>query len=126
VIPALLFEADAERLMFVPDTAGVLQATAVSTLIVLGCGMVPLLENRHDRPGAVLQRDPRRPAKSLHALRRILVVFQMAACCALAIATASLNDALDATFRLSAGDRRDRLILATVESSHDFTRPDLG
>ena len=126
VIPALLFEEDAADLMFVPDTAGVLLAAAVSAVVVLGCGMVPLLENRHDTPGAVLRRGPRRPSASMQRLRHVLVVFQMSACCALVISAASLSRALDATLRTSASERLGRPLLATVESKEEFYRPDLG
>ena len=126
VIPALLFEEDAADLMFVPDTAGVLLAAAVSAIVVLGCGMAPLLENRHDTPGAVLRRGPRRPSASMQTLRRVLVVFQMSACCALVISSASLSRALEATLRTTASERLGRPLLVTVESKEEFRRPDLG
>jgi putative ABC transport system permease protein len=126
VIPAFLFESDAAEMTFVPDTAGVIAASAVSAIITLGCGFVPLLENRHDTPGAVLQREPRRPSKPLRRLRGVLVLFQMSASCALVISTASLGDTLDAMVHTSAGERLGRPILATVESRHRFGRPDLG
>jgi hypothetical protein len=126
IIPALLFEPDAESMTFVPDVGGVLAAAGVSALITLACGMVPLLENRHDTPGAVLRREPRRPSKPLRRLRGALVVFQMSICCALAISAASLSDALDSTLRTRAGERLGRPLLATVESRAGFGRPDLG
>lgn len=126
VIPALLFESDAGDLTFVPDAAGVIAAAAVSAVITLGCGMVPLLENRHDTPGAALRREPRRPSRPLRRLRSVLVVFQMSACCALVISAASLADALDATLRTSAGERLGQALLATVESARGFSRSDLG
>jgi putative ABC transport system permease protein len=126
VIPALLFESDAADMEFVPDTMAVVAAVAVSVIVTLGCGMVPLLENRHDTPGDVLRREPRRPSRSLRRLRGVLVVFQLSACCALVISAASLADMLNAALRTQAGERLGRPILATVESKRRFARADLG
>ncbi len=126
IIPALLFEADAERMTFVADRAGVMTAAGVSALIVLCCGMVPLLENRHDTPGAVLRREPRRPSKALGWLRSTLVVFQLAVCCILVISAATVSSALDASLRTGAGERLGKPILATLEWERGFDRPDLA
>ena len=53
IIPALLFEADAERMTFVADRAGVMTAAGVSALIVLCCaGPAARKPARHAGGGA--------------------------------------------------------------------------
>ena len=126
IIPALLFEADAEQMTFVAGRAGLITSAAISALIVVACGALPILENRRDTPAAVLSREPRRPSRMLNTLRNVLVVGQMAVCCVLVISAATVSDALEASVRTSAGERLGTPIVATVKSQHNFRRQELG
>ena len=126
IVPALLFDADAEQMTFVAGRSGLIVSAVISALIVVACGVLPIFENRRDTPAAVLSREPRRPSRTLNALRNVLVVGQMAICCVLVISAATVSDALEASLRTSAGDRLGTPIVATVMWSQRFNRPDLG
>jgi ABC-type antimicrobial peptide transport system permease subunit len=126
IVPALLFAADAESLTFTPNVGALVASAALSSVLIVAFGMVPLLENRHDTPGAVLRREPRQPSKPLARLRAALVVIQISTCCALVISAVALTGALDRAVRTTAAERLGRPILATVESRWRFERPDLG
>ncbi len=44
IIPALLFEQDAEHLVSAPDVIGIVQVSAICLAITVACGLVPLFE----------------------------------------------------------------------------------
>ena len=48
VVPALFFEQDAGRLVFAPDLVSIAAAAAACAGITIACGLMPLLETRHD------------------------------------------------------------------------------
>jgi hypothetical protein len=52
VVPAFLFEQDAERLVFATALPGILSASAACAGIMVVCGLLPVLVIPHDRPGA--------------------------------------------------------------------------
>ncbi|HSC28693.1 MAG TPA: ABC transporter permease, partial [Vicinamibacterales bacterium] len=126
VIPALFFEQDAERLVFSPDVAGIFAASAACAGITIACGLTPLVETRHDDPAAVLQREGTGVSRAQRRVRSGLAVSQMACCSVLVISTALLLAAFRAALRTGAGDRLGRPILATLQASRGFDRPDLG
>jgi ABC-type lipoprotein release transport system permease subunit len=125
-IPLLLFEQDASQLTFVPDTTLVGLAVAACALIVLCCGMVPLVENRHDRPADVLRRQAPHYRSGISRLQAALVVLQMAGCCALVVAAAFLTDSFQSTLRTQSGRGIGERVLASVEASAGFGQEDAG
>ncbi len=114
-IPSLLFDQDAERLVFAPGLFTIFAASAVYAAITVVCGLVPIFVTRSDRPGTVLRREGGGPSSAMRHLRVTLVVAQMTSCCILVISTAFLLDGLRAALQTNAGHRLGNPILATVQ-----------
>jgi len=57
VIPALLYEQDAQRLVFAPDLAGIVSASAACVGIAILCGLLPVVAIPFDCPATVLRRE---------------------------------------------------------------------
>ncbi len=115
VVPALLFEQDAEHLVFSPGLFSIVAAASACAGITIVCGLMPVFVSADGRPGAVLRRESAGPSKTMARLRTGLVVAQMASCCMLVISTAFLLDGLRAALRTNAGTRLGNPILATVQ-----------
>jgi putative ABC transport system permease protein len=126
LIPALLFTQDAEHLTFVPDLGSATLAVIVCASIAIACGLVPLVENRHDRPADVLRRQALGRHTGISRLQGALVVLQMAGCCALVVAAAFLADSFRSTLRTQTGRGVGDRALANVVSVAGLSRPDLG
>ncbi len=90
VIPALLFEEDAERLVFTPHLLSIVTASILSVGITVACGMMPVFATVTDRPWTILQRESGLPSKTMERLRAGLVVGQITTCCVLVVCTAFL------------------------------------
>lgn len=116
ILPALLFEQDAERLVFAPNLVHLIATSAACVAITIVCGLLPLFAISHDRPAIVLRRESAGPSTAMRHLRTGLVVAQMASSCVLVISTAFLFDGLRAALQTSAGHRLGHAILATVQS----------
>jgi predicted permease len=119
IVPALFFDQDAEQLAFAPDVFAIVVASAACCAIMIICGLIPLLEIRHDRPAAVLQRESASPSSAGRHLRSGLVVAQMTACCVLVICTGLLLHGLRTALETTVGRRMGEPILATVHARHD-------
>ena len=117
VLPALLFEEDAERLVFAPDVASIVAVSAAGIGITILCGLLPVLAMSHDRPAMVLRRESTGPSIVLRRIRVALVVAQMTSCCVLVVSTAFLLGSLQAALRTNAGQRLGRSILASAQAS---------
>ena len=117
VIPALLFEQDAEELTFTPDVAAVAVVSAVCVAVTIVCGLAPFFEVRHDDPAAVLRRESGGPSNAARRLRSGLVIAQMSCCGILVIATGVLLNGFHSALRTGAGDQLGEPIVATVEAS---------
>jgi predicted permease len=115
VIPALLFEADAEQLVFKLDPIVIVQVSAVCFALTVLCGLVPIFELRDDDPVAVLRRESAGPSRAMRRVRAGLVVAQMACCCVLVISTGMLLEGFRAALRTTAGQRVGEPLLATVQ-----------
>ena len=126
LVAASLFDADAERLVFAPDRAGIAAVSIACAAITTVCGLLPILQVRDDRPAAVLRREGAGPSKRLRRLRSGLVAVQMTCCCVLVIFTAHLLAGFHTALETRAGRRLHDGILATVQASSYFERPDLG
>ena len=126
VVPALLFQEDAERLTFSPDLAAITTAALLCMTLTIACGLLPLFEVRHDDPAAILRRESSGPTKGMLRLRRGLVVIQMACCCLLVISTFVLFESFRTALRTRAATRLGEPIIATLRAPLRFVRPDLG
>ena len=116
IIPALLFEQDAEHLVSAPDPWAIVEVSAGCLAITAACGLVPLFELRDDDPVAVLRREGAGPSKGMRRVRSGLVVAQMACCCVLVITTGMLLEGFRAALRTTAGQRVGEPVLATVQA----------
>ena len=126
LIPAFFFEQDAEALVFAPDVAGIVLAAAGCVLVMVACGLLPLLEVRHDDPAAVLKRESAGPSRLVQRLRAGLVIAQMACCCVLLVAAGLLLSGFQSALRTGSGQRLGPTVLVALESQGRFDRPDLG
>ena len=115
VVPSLLFDQDAERLVFAPGLFTIFAASAACVAITVVCGLVPIFVTRSDQPGTVLRREGAGPSSAMRHLRVALVVAQMTSCCILVISTAFLLDGLRAALQTNAGHRLGNSILATIQ-----------
>jgi putative ABC transport system permease protein len=126
VIPALLFQQDAEELVLAPNLSGIVVASAACVGIMSVCGLIPFLETRHDEPARVLQRESAGPSLAMRRLRAGLVVAQMTCCCLLVISATVLLTGFRTALQTKVGQRLNQSILATLEARDRFSRPDLG
>jgi ABC-type antimicrobial peptide transport system permease subunit len=126
VVPALLFEQDAEQLAFILDPSVTVTASIACAFIMILCGLAPLLEIRRDDAARVLRRESAGPSPLMHRLRTVLVVMQMTCCCLLVISAGILVTGFRGALRTQSGRNLQHAILATVESQARFTDPDLG
>jgi ABC-type lipoprotein release transport system permease subunit len=117
VLPSLLFEEDARRLVFAPDVFSVVAASAACIGITIACGLLPVFVISHDRPATVLRRESAGPSKGIQRLRVGLVVAQMTSCCVLVISTAFLFAGLRAALQTGLGHRLRHPILSSVLAS---------
>lgn len=123
LVPAFLYDIHAAELIFSPD-ARTIAGALVAFGVLVACGMVPLVETRHDKPAAVLQREAGGPSVAMLRVRSALVLGQMAGCCMLLISTGLLFEAFRSALHTNAGGRLGEPILAFLETAAD--RPDLG
>jgi putative ABC transport system permease protein len=119
IIPALLFEQDAEFLVLAPGRSELIAASAAGAGIILACGLLPLLGIRHGRPAAVLAREGAGPSRTSMTVRGGLVIAQMASCCLLVICTGFLYQGFREALRTSVAHRLGQPILATVQVHAD-------
>jgi putative ABC transport system permease protein len=116
VLPSLLFEEDAERLVFAPHLLPIMASSFVCIAIIIACGFVPILATTTDRPWNVLQRESGLPSTAVARFRALLVVGQITICCALTIFTTVLFERFHALIRTTAGHGVGNLVLATVRT----------
>jgi ABC-type antimicrobial peptide transport system permease subunit len=122
VVPLLFFDQDAERLVFTPDTYGIVVTALVCATVTSACGLFTLIEARDDRPAAVLQREVAGPSKMMRRFRTALIVVQMAACATLVVSSGLLLEGFRAALETHAGRRLGDAILATVEAQPAATK----
>ena len=120
IVPAFLYDQDAEHLIFAPDLFAIAEASLVCVGITILGGLLPALIIPHERPMIVLQRDTAGASPLIRRLRLGLVAAQMASCCVLVISTAFLIDGLRTALVTSAGQRLGHTVLATVQAHPDF------
>src|SRR3954471_23539519 len=77
VVPSLLFERDAEQVVFVPNVRATIAASIACAAVMIVCGFAPLTETRRDQPASVLRRESAGPSRTMQRLRSALVGVQM-------------------------------------------------
>jgi len=117
IVPALLFQEDAERLVFSPDPWSIATATLAGITITIACGLLPLLAMPHNRPAAVLRREGAGPSKAMQVLRSSLVIGQMACCCLLVVATGLLLEGLRSAMRTTISRATGEPVIAAVQTA---------
>ncbi|HEX4170283.1 MAG TPA: ABC transporter permease [Bryobacteraceae bacterium] len=115
IVPALLFDQDAERLVFAPSLFSIVAACAACAGITILCGLLPVFASASDRPETVLRRESAGPSRRMRRVRVGLVVSQMASCCVLVISTAFLFDGLRAALQTRSSHRLGDPVLVTVQ-----------
>ncbi|HEY6290458.1 MAG TPA: ABC transporter permease [Terriglobia bacterium] len=117
LVPALLYDQDAQHLIFAPDLFSIAEASVVCVGITTLCGLLPALAIPHKRPMNVLQGDRAGSSPTMRRLRLGLVAAQMGSCCVLVMSTAFLLDGLRAALVTSAGQRLGHTVFATVQAN---------
>jgi putative ABC transport system permease protein len=117
LVPALLYEQDAERLIFAPDLFGIAEASFVFVGIMILCGLLPAMVIPLDRLMSVIQRDSTGVSPATRRLRLGLVAAQMTSCCVLVISTAFLVDGIRTALVTSAGQRLGRTVFVTAQAN---------
>ena len=116
IVPAMLFDQDAARMHFAADPSGTALIALGCTAIAVACGLLPLLETRHDDPGAIMQRENSGPSRRSVRIGAALVVMQMAACTLLMISAGLLYSGYRSTLQTTAGRRLANATIASMEA----------
>ncbi len=116
VVPALLYDRDAESLILALDLFSIAKASFVFVGVMILSGLLPAMVIPLDRPMSVIQRDSAGPSPAIRRLRLGLVAAQMASCCVLVISTAFLVDGLRTALVTSAGQRLGHTVFATAQA----------
>ena len=116
IVPAMLFDEDAERMRFVSDASSVAWVVMIGVMVTIACGLLPLLETRHDDPGAIMQREAAGPSRASLRIGAGLVVVQMAACTLLVISTGLLLAGYRSAIQTSTGRRLSNAAIASVDA----------
>jgi len=114
-LPALLFEEDAERLVFAPHLLQIVTAAAFCVCFTVLCGMMPAFATVTDRPWSVLKRESGLPSKRTDRLRTGLVLGQITFCFVLVICAVFLLEGLHSALEMNGGPHLGHSILVTVE-----------
>jgi hypothetical protein len=116
IVPAFLFDQDAEHMIFALDRNSVLLITLACAAATVGCGLLPLIDLRHDQPNAVMQREASGPSRASLRLRAGLVIVQMTACTLLVISAGLLLAGFRSALQTTAGRRLSEPIVVSVET----------
>jgi hypothetical protein len=115
-LPAMLFDQDADKMVFAADPIGLALIIVACMVITIACGLLPLLETRHDDPGAIMQRENSGPSRRSIRLGTGLVVVQMAACTLLVISAGLLLAGFRSSLQTPAGRRLSSPVVASVDA----------
>lgn len=122
VVPWLLFEEDAERMIFAADPGGIALIAGASAAITIACGLLPLIETRHDDPGAIIQRENSGPSRASIRVGAGLVLLQMAACTLLVISAGLLLASFRSALQTTAGRRLADPIVVSVDARQSSSK----
>lgn len=116
VLPALLFEEDAERLVYAQHMLPTITASMLCACITVICGMMPVFATDTDRPWIVLGRESGLPSKKTARIRNGLVLGQITSCYVLVICAAFLFEGLHSALETSEGHHLGNPMLLTVQA----------
>jgi hypothetical protein len=116
IVPALLVDEDADQMVFSADPAGIAVVAVACVAVAMACGLLPLIETRHDDPGAIMQRENSGPSRLSIRIGAGLVIVQMTACTVLVIAAGLLAAGFQSALRTSTGRQLSDPVLVTVEA----------
>ena len=116
VLPALLFDEDAERLVYAPHVLPTITASMLCVCITVICGMMPVFATDTDRPWIVLGRESGLPSKKTARIRNGLVLGQITSCYVLVICAAFLFQGLHSALETSEGHHLGNPLLLTVQA----------
>jgi ABC-type antimicrobial peptide transport system permease subunit len=122
LLPAFLFEEDAQRLAFALNLVDITSICALYAAIMILCGLLPAFAVRDDRPADVLRRESAGQSKTVRLLRMGIVVTQMASCCVLVITTAFLFNSLRSALRPVMGQSAHNPVLIVVQADLYYGR----
>lgn len=114
-LPATLFDQDADTMVFAADPMGLALIIAVCMAITIACGLLPLIETRHDAPGAIMQRENSGPSRTAIRAGTALVIVQMAGCTLLVISAGVLLAGFRSSLQTAAGLRLSSPVVASME-----------
>jgi ABC-type lipoprotein release transport system permease subunit len=115
-LPALLFEKDAERLVFAPHVLPIVTAAMLCVCLTVVCGMLPVFATVTDRPWIVLGRESGLPSKKTERIRTGLVLAQITSCYVLVLCAVFLFEGLHSALEAGAGQHPRHPILVTVQA----------
>ena len=116
VVPALLFDVDAERLIFAPRMLLIVTSSILCAGVIVVCGIVPAVTTRTDRPWTILKREGGLPSMAMERLRAALVCGQITSCCVLLIYSTLILEGFHSALETDAGYRLGDPILVTVQT----------
>ena len=115
-IPVLLFQQDAEHLVFAPRLLPIIAASLSCVSVTVLCGIFPIFATSTDRPWTILRRESGLPSKTVQRLRTALAVGQIATCCMLITCAVLTTEIFHSTLETAAGKRLGDPILLTVQA----------
>jgi hypothetical protein len=115
VLPTLLFDQDAGQMVFRADPIGLALIIAACVAITIICGLLPLIETRHDDPGAIMQRENSGPSPTAIRVGTGLVLVQMTACTVLVVSAGVLLVGFRSSLQTAAGLRLSSPAVASME-----------
>ena len=115
VLPDLLFEQDAEQLVFAPSQLHIVIASLLCIGVILICGIIPVFTIAMDRPWAILRREGGWPSRMTQRLQAGMAIGQIAMCSVLVILAALLMESFHQSLQTAAGNQLGDPILATVQ-----------
>ncbi len=114
--PALLFQQDAERLVFAPRLLPIVAASLLCVSVTALCGIVPVFATSTDRPWTILRRESGLPSKTVRRLRTSLAVAEITTCCMLVICAVVLSESFHSALETGTGKRLGDPVLITVQA----------
>ena len=117
IIPALLYDRDAEHLVFAPSLLNIAESSLVLAGILVLCGLLPAVVIPQQQPTSVLQRFRGGASPAVRRLQLGLVVAQMASCCLVVASAAFLFQGLRAALVTGGGPELQHTVLASMQAN---------
>jgi hypothetical protein len=114
-LPATLFDQDADKMVFAADPMGLAVIIILCTIVTIVCGLLPLIETRHDDPGAIMQRENSGPSRLAMRVGTGLVLVQMTGCTVLVISAGLLLAGFRSSLQTTAGLRLSSPAVVSME-----------